>query len=190
MTMATSRAVKKAMARHEAKPVEKAGTIFQILFISMYFSIDLTYLLEELNKRSTSRSFAHVAQVPSAALIYQFLSRMREDLFVLMTSDILNSLCPLPSRRKYRRIIVDVSAITLDLKIFKRKLRKEDVLKKDYRWGFLNTAGYYFGYKLTHVIEYPALFTPLHAPSSGFASWICHFRGDHGSIKEEENYSE
>ncbi|MCQ8893729.1 MAG: transposase [Methanolinea sp.] len=157
MTMARSRVVKQAMERHEVKPIEKSGTIFRILFISNYFSIDLTDLLEELNKRSTLRSFAHVAQVPSASTIYQFLSRMREEQFVLMTSDILNSLCPRPSRRKFRRMIVDGSAITLDLNIFRRKFRKKDLLKKDYRWGFSNTVGYYLGYKLTLVIEYPSL---------------------------------
>ncbi|MDH7492232.1 MAG: hypothetical protein QHG97_07520 [Methanolinea sp.] len=74
MIMATSCAVKQAIARHEANPIEKAGTLFRIPFISMYLSIDPTYLLEEFNKQRTLRRFAHVEQVPSAALIYQFLS--------------------------------------------------------------------------------------------------------------------
>jgi len=152
--------VKQATARHGAVPLEKAGTIFRILFISMFFSIPLMYLLEEMTKRNALRSLLHIAEVPSAAEIYRFLNRMTEDQFVRMSTDILNSLCPRPSRRKFRRIIVDGSAITLDLNIFRRKFRKNDLLKKDYRWGYSNTAGYYLGYKVTLVIEYPTRLPP------------------------------
>lgn len=155
MEMLRARVVKQATARHGAVPLEKAGTIFRILFISMFFSIPLMYLLEEMTKRNALRSLLHIAEVPSAAEIYRFLNRMTEDQFVRMSTDILNSLCPRPSRRKFRRIIVDGSAITLDLNIFRRKFRKNDLLKKDYRWGYSNTAGYYLGYKVTLVIEYP-----------------------------------
>jgi hypothetical protein len=157
MKMTASRVVKQAMARHGIVPLEKAGTILRILFISMYFSIDITYLLEELEKRSALRNFAHVAKVPSAAVVYQFISNIEEEQFIFLITDILNSLCKRPSRRNYRKMIVDGSAITLDLNIFRRKFRKKDLLKKDYRWGFSNTRGYYLGFKLTLVVEYPKL---------------------------------
>ncbi len=146
----------------------------------MFFSIPLTYLLEEIAKRNALRSFLHIAEVPSVAEIYRFLNRMTEDQFVRMSSDILNSLCPHPSRRNYRRMIVDGSAITLDLNIFRRKFRKNDLLKKDYRWGYSNTAGYYLGYKMTLVIEYPTLLPlcMLIHPGSPHDSAI--FGRDHG----------
>jgi len=50
MDITTSRQVKQAMARHGVIPVEKAGTIIRILFISMFFSLDITFLLGELKK--------------------------------------------------------------------------------------------------------------------------------------------
>jgi len=155
--MTESRVVKQAMARQGIVPLDKAGTILRILFISMFFSIDITYLLQELEKRSSLRNFAHVARVPSASVIYQFISNFEEEQFIFLISDILNSMCRQPSRRKYRKMIVDGSAITLDLNIFRRKFRKKDLLKKDYRWGFSNTRGYYLGFKLTLVVEYPKL---------------------------------
>jgi len=52
MEMSRARVVKQAMARHGVVPIEKAGTIFRILFVSMFFSIPLTYLLEEITKRN------------------------------------------------------------------------------------------------------------------------------------------
>ncbi len=66
-------------------------------------------------------------------------------------------MCRQPSRRKFRKLIVDGSAITLDLNIFRTKFRKKDLLDRDNRWGFSNTRGYYLGFKLTLVIEYPKL---------------------------------
>jgi hypothetical protein len=77
-------------------------------------------------------------------------------------------------------MIVDGSAITLDLNIFRRKFRKNDLLKKDYRWGYSNTAGYYLGYKMTLVIEYPTLLPlcMLIHPGSPHDSAI--FGRDHG----------
>jgi hypothetical protein len=157
INMTTSRQVKQAMARHGIVPLEKAGTILRILFISMFFSIDITYVLQELGKRSTLRNFAHIDKVPSTSVIYQVISNFEEDQFILLISDILNSMCKHPSCRKYRRMIVDGSAITLDLNIFRRTFRKKDLLTKDYRWGFSNTRGYYLGFKVTLIIEYPTL---------------------------------
>jgi len=54
-------------------------------------------------------------------------------------------------------MIVDGSAITLDLNFFRRKFRKKDLETKDYRWGFSNVRGFYLGFKLTLVVEYPTL---------------------------------
>ena len=146
MNLTTSRIVKQAMARHGIVPLEKAGIILRIIFISMFFSIDITYVLQELGRRSILRKFTHVASVPSASVIYQFLSSFEEDQFILLISDILNSMCKQQSRRKYRKMIVDGSAITLDLNMFRRKFRKKDLHTKDYRWGFSNTRGYYLGF--------------------------------------------
>jgi len=157
MKMTESRAVKQAMARHGVVPIEKSGTILRILFISMFFSLDITYILQEMEKRSTLRNFAHVAKVPSPQMTYQFISNFDEDQFLLLISDILNSLCKRPSYRKNRKMIVDGSAITLDLNFFRRKFRKKDLEAKDYRWGFSNVRGYYLGFKLTLVVEYPTL---------------------------------
>jgi hypothetical protein len=157
MNLTTSRQVKQAMAHHGVVPVEKAGTILRILFISMFFSVDITYVLQELGKRHALRGFAHVSNIPSASTVYQFISSFEDHQFILLISDILNSLCKQPSHRKYRKIIVDGSAITLDLNIFRRKFRKKDLLTKDYRWGFSNTRGYYLGFKLTLIVEYPTL---------------------------------
>jgi hypothetical protein len=157
MAITNSRLVKQSMARHGVIPVEKAGTIIRILFISMFFSLDITFLLSELRKRKKLRQIARVSEVPSAQSIYQFVSKFEESQFIHLISGVLNSMCRQSSLRKYRKLIVDGSAITLDLNIFRRKFRKKDLLDRDFRWGFSNTRGYYLGFKLTLVLEYPKL---------------------------------
>jgi len=85
-----SRQVKQAMARHGITPVMRAGTILRILFISMFFSTDITYLIRELEKRPALRNFAHIPEVPSVSSIYQFVSTFEEQQFIHLISDILN----------------------------------------------------------------------------------------------------
>ena len=145
------------MARRGILPVGKAGTILRIIFLSMFFSTDISYVVKELEKRSSLRSFIHSSEIPSLSTIYQFISSFSEEQFIFFISDILNSMCKKSNRRRNRTIIIDGSAITLDLNSFRRKFRKIDLLKKDYRWGFSNTHGYYLGFKLSLIIDYPSL---------------------------------
>jgi hypothetical protein len=113
MNLTTSRQVKQAMARHGVVPVEKAGTILRILFISMFFSVDITYVLQELGKRHALRGFAHVSNIPSASTVCQFISSFEDHQFILLISDILNPLCKQPSHRT-RHYCLYAFSCTLD----------------------------------------------------------------------------
>jgi hypothetical protein len=77
-------------------PLRKKERHSEILLVSMFFSIPLTYLLEEITKRNALRSSLHITEVPSAAKIYRCLNGMTEDHFVKMITDILNiqPFCP------------------------------------------------------------------------------------------------
>ena len=69
----------------------------------------------------------------------------------------LNSLCIPRKRRRARTILIDSTAITLDLNWFKRTISKAQLATRDFDWGYSKTHGYYIGYKLTLAIEYPSL---------------------------------
>ncbi|MCD6214697.1 MAG: transposase, partial [Candidatus Desulfofervidus sp.] len=45
----------------------------------------------------------------------------------------------------------------LDLNWFRKKITKADLEGKEFKWGYSSSKGYYIGYKLTLVIEYPSL---------------------------------
>lgn len=156
LSVTTSRRSKQEMAKQGLIPVQNTGSILRILLITLFFSSEITYVIDELTKRKDLRAFAHIEEVPSADDVYRFISRIDERQFVGLINALLHTHCK-PQRRTHRTIIVDGSALVLDLNIFKKKIRKADLVEKDYKWGYCNTRGYYLGFKLTLAIDYPSL---------------------------------
>ena len=54
-------------------------------------------------------------------------------------------------------LIVDSTDVSLDLNWFRKKITKADLEEKKFKWRYSSSKGYYMGYKLTLVIEYPSL---------------------------------
>jgi len=157
LTITTSRRTKQELAKYGITPVPKAGTVMRILLISMFFVVDCAYVVEELKKRKNLRTYAHISEVPTPDEVYRFMTRFDEDRFVSLTSGILNSVCSPSFRRRTRTILIDSTAITLDLNWFRRTFTKVNLMTRDYGWGFSPVHGHYIGYKLTLAIEYPSL---------------------------------
>jgi len=67
----------------------------------------------------------------------------------------LGSICV--KRGRNRVLIVDSTDVSLDLNWFRKKITKADLEGKEFKWGYSPSKGYYIGYKLTLVIEYPSL---------------------------------
>ena len=86
MDIVSSRRVKQVMAKMSIKPVNKAGMVLRIVFIAMFFSLDISYIVNELTKREELRRFAKVVDVPDVEYIYRFLSRLDEKQFIGLVS--------------------------------------------------------------------------------------------------------
>lgn len=153
----TSRRTKQELAKRGITPVTMAGTVLRIVLISMFFSVDCSFVVEELRKQRGLRTFARIAEVPSADNIYRFMSRFDEARFVSLVSGVLNSLCSPTRRRKSGTILVDSTAITLDLNWFRRTFTKAQLQSRDFDWGYSHVHGHYIGYKLTLAVDYPSL---------------------------------
>ena len=151
----TSRRVKQEMAKQGIAPVNLAGAMFKIVLIAMFFSVDITYVVSELQKRAELRRFAKLGKIPEAEEIYRFLGRFSEKQFVGLVLGVLSSICV--KRGRNRVLIVDSTDVSLDLNWFKKKIKKADLEEKEFKWGYSSSKGYYIGYKLTLVIEYPSL---------------------------------
>jgi hypothetical protein len=153
----TTRRTKQELSKQGITPVVKAGTVLRIALISMFLTVDYAYVVDELHRRTGLRRFAHIVEVPSVEEVYRFLSRFDEDQFVFVISGILNSLCLHTRRRKSGTILIDSTAITLDLNWFRRAFTKIQLQSREFSWGYSNVHGHYIGYKLTMAVEYPSL---------------------------------
>ena len=157
LKITTRRRTLQELAKQWITPVTMAQTVLKIILISMFFSVDCSYVVDELQKRSRLRKFACIDQISSVESVYRFLSRFDENQFVSFVTGVLNSLSIAKKRRKPATILLDSTPITLDLNWFKKTITKAHLITRDFAWGYTPTQGYYIGYKLTMAIDYPSL---------------------------------
>jgi len=76
--------------------------------------------------------------------------------------DPYSTLCKKRNPRRKATLLVDSTSIRLDLDLnwFRCHYTKQNPEDKEYAWAHSTTHGHYIGYKLTLVIDYPAM-TPL-----------------------------
>jgi len=73
-----------------------------------------------------------------------------------MVLRIVNAVCG--KRKRGKTVIIgDTTNLTVNLKWFGKKYKKEDLKDKDYKWAYPKSKGYYIGMKLVLAIEYPSL---------------------------------
>ena len=155
LAIIVSRRVKQEMAKQGIKPADMAGAMLKIVFIAMFFSEDVSYVVEEVKRRKELRCFAHLGEIPEAQKIYRFLGRFREEQFLDFVSGVLNTICA--KRGREGVLVVDSTDISVDLNWFRRRIRKADLEEREFKWGYSPSKGYFIGYKLTLAIEYPSL---------------------------------
>jgi len=85
-----SRQVKQEIAEQGLKPADKAGIMFRVMIISMFFCLDVSYVLRELKEREEIRNFAGILDVPNADDFYRFKSRFKEENFIKVVNGILS----------------------------------------------------------------------------------------------------
>jgi hypothetical protein len=151
----SARRVKQELAKQELEPVDKAGTMLRIVLIAMFFSVELSYVLAELERKKELRAFTRLGELPTALQLSRFLSRFDETKFIGFVSGVLNAICT--KRGRGGAIVIDSTDLTVDLNWFRRRITKTDLEERDYDWGYAPSKGFYIGYKLTLAIKYPSL---------------------------------
>ena len=132
-----TRTAKKILAREKICP-EKGIAAMKIVLtsISMFFSKNIAYVISELKTRENLRTFLKIEKVPEKTMLYRFLSRIEDKSFVnvILRILILNKQC---GRRRRGRafIIIDSTDVQLDINYFRRRIKKEDLEDKEFKWG-------------------------------------------------------
>ena len=126
------------MAKQGISPVNLAGAMFKIVLIAIFFSVDISYVISELQKREELRRFAKLVEIPEAKDIYRFLSRFSEEQFIGFVLGVLSSICL--KRGRNRVLIVDSTDVPLDLNWFRKKITKADLAGKEFKWGYSSSG--------------------------------------------------
>lgn len=150
------RSTKQILSQYQILPLEKSIPALKIVILSMYFCLEISYVVRELNEKRKLRKFMRIKSVPSEDEVYSIMSSFDPDQFIDFIIGVLNNIC---SRRKRGRsqIIIDSTDINLDLNWFKRKISKKMLKDRDFKWGHSTHRGYFIGMKLSLALEYPSL---------------------------------
>ncbi len=149
-----SRETKKALARNKITPINKAIKILKVIILAMFFGVEISYAVNEVNKRLELRKFLRIEEEVKLRSVYSFMSEFEADQFTSFVFSILNANSN-KRRNKPSILILDWTDISLDLNPF----RKKDLNNKPYKWGY-STKGFFLDMKMMILIEYGTL-TPL-----------------------------
>ena len=85
-----------------------------------------------------SQNIPEDKEVPEKTMLYRFLSRIEDKSFVnvILRILILNKQCK-KRRRERASIIVDSTDVQLDINYFRRRIKKEDLEDREFKWDIL-----------------------------------------------------
>jgi len=130
--------------------------MFRVMFLSMFFCCDVSYVLRELQEREELRKFAGVEEVPSTADFYRLMSRFSDKMFFKMVNGVLNSQLK-SKRRRTATILVDSTDLQADMNFHRKKISKKYLEGKDVKWDKSSSKGFYIGFKLTVALDYHSM---------------------------------
>jgi len=73
--------------------VQKGVSVLKIVLTAMFFSVDASYVVKELNHRRELRKFLNVGEVLDSCYVYRFLSWFTPETFVSLVLHLLNLQC-------------------------------------------------------------------------------------------------
>jgi hypothetical protein len=150
------RSCRQILTKRGILPLQKSVPVIKIVLLSMFFSCEISYAIRELKERESLRNFLKISSVPSENEVYGILSKYEPKQLTVFVFELLNELCP---KRKSgsRSIIIDSTDINLNLNWHAKKITKESLEYKEYKWGHSTHRGFFIGMKLTLALEYQTL---------------------------------
>ena len=124
------------MARNKITSVNKAIKLLKVIILAIFFGLEISYAVSELNKRYELRKFLRIEEQIKLKSIYSFMSKFESDQLINLVFSILN--VNAKRRNKPYLLILDWTDINLDLNPFRRR----DLKNKPYRWGY-STKGFW-----------------------------------------------
>ena len=151
-----SRNSKSILASHGFKNLNRTIFTFKIIFISMFFGIDIPFILNELKSKKELRKYFNISEVLTADQVYKIFSEINSEKLIKCLNRILNSR-NMVKRRGKKTFIVDATPVDVDINFHRNKKTKEHLEKINLKWSYSSSKGYYIGFKATVVLDYDSM---------------------------------
>ena len=148
-----SRKSEEILASYGFKNIKKHIFTYKIVFICMFFGLDVKFVLNELESKNKLCKFFNISEILSANQVYKYLSIENPDLMLKALNSILNSVNK-TKRRGKKTFIVDATPVDLDFNFKRNKKSKKDLEKINLKWSYSSSKGFYIGFKTTVVLDY------------------------------------
>jgi len=138
------------------KSLKKQKFTFKIIFISMFFGLDIPFILNELESKEKLCKYFNISKVWSADQVYKTLSLQDSEKLMRALNRILNSRNRVKRRGK-KTFIVDATPVDLDFNFNRNKKTKEYLKTLNLKWSYSSSKGFYIGFKATVVLDFDSM---------------------------------
>ncbi len=146
------RSCRQILTKRGILPLQKSVPAIKIVLLSMFFSCEISYAIKELEERESLRTFLKISSIPTQKEIYGILSNYEPQQFTAFVFELLKDLCP-KRQNESKGIIIDSTDINLNLNWHAKKITKESLENKEYKWGHSTHRGFFIGMKLTLALD-------------------------------------
>ena len=119
-----SRESKKILASYRFKNLNKTIFAFKIIFIGMFFGIDIPFILNELRLKKELCRYFNISEILTADQVYKIFSEINSEKLIKSLNRILNSR-NMVKRRGKKTFIVDATPVDLDINFHRNKKSKD-----------------------------------------------------------------
>ncbi|WP_405308201.1 transposase [Methanobrevibacter sp.] len=151
-----SRKSSQILASYGFKNLNKQITTFKIIFISMFFGLDIPFILNELESKKELQKYFNISEILTADQIYKNLSLQDSEKLLKALNRILNHQNRVKRRGK-KTFIVDATPIDLDFNFKRNKKTKEHLKTLNLKWSYSSSKGFYIGFKATVILDYDSM---------------------------------
>ena len=138
------------------KSLKKQKFTLKIIFISMFFVLDIPFILNELESKEKLCKYFNISKVWSADQVYKTLSLQDSEKLMRALNRILNSRNRVKRRGK-KTFIVDATPVDLDFNFNRNKKTKEYLKTLNLKWSYSSSKGFYIGFKATVVLDFDSM---------------------------------
>lgn len=155
-----SKTAKKVYARNGIKNSKMMIVCIKILFISMYYSYDISKVIEELKRdKKLNKLFGIGIEIDNPGKVYEYMARYNPKQYINIVNSLLKTVNK-PRKRGINTFLVDATGIACDINTVRKYIGPEKLKELKLKWGYSTTKGSFIGFKATMTLDKDTL-TPL-----------------------------